>query len=389
MECKDGFTVNHEIKSVFGVGCSAQVGETARSLGIKRALLICDAALAQLGLAEKVTGPLREQGIAYKLYQDIRSEPASAQMNEIAALAREWQADGVIGLGGGSALDMAKGTGLLLSNPGQIEEYIGVNRGKRPIAKVAPVILLPTTSGTSAEVTPVFVVSESASGKKTGAVYRGSAALIDPEFMLGVPPFVTAFTGMDMLSHATESLTNPKPNPVSDLLDLEAIRLIFAYLPRAFANGADLEARTQLAYAGLLTGYAFADKGTHIGHSIADKISNKYHYNHGLGCAMGLMAAIRYGAYKCPEQLRRIARALELPAANDPNDLVLGQAVVAAYVALRRQLGLKSIREAGVEPEYIDFIIKTTPEDVRFKNKPWQPDYALAAQALWAEYEQD
>ena len=378
------FTVNHSPRGIFGIGSHQKTGNVLMEYGCKKVLAVYDAVIGSLGIADKVIDNIEKAGIHVVRFGDVAAEPDSASVNIIGELGRREGVDGVVGIGGGSSLDSAKGANLMLSNPGPLEDYIGANRGKKPIIKKYPLVLLPTTSGTSAEITPVFVVTETATGKKTGASNRGDIAIVDPIFMENLPAKITASTGVDMLAHVTESLINPLPHWVTEMMDEEVIRMTFRYLPVAFHDGHNMEARSRLAYACMLAGYAMADKGTYLGHAIVDRITNKVHCPHGQACAAGVLVAVRYAALTCPEKLRPAARAIGI--SDSLSDEELGCEVYAAYRNLAAELNQKTLHDFGLDETYIQEMCRNLPEDVRWKRAP-MPEMANTLRAIREEYE--
>lgn len=387
MDKEEIFVTDHSTISIFGAGSYKRAGTVLSERNCTRALIVYDPNMKALGITEKIISEINAANIEVTEFGEVHPDPTSEIIDLAGELGRKAGADCVVGVGGGSSLDSAKGANLLLSNKGSISDYIGVNRGKMTIEKRYPLVLLPTTAGTSAEVTPVFVVTESATGLKTGAINRADVAIVDPSFGLGMPPHVTAVTGIDMLSHVTESLTNPKQQWLSDMMNENVIRLIFKYLPVAYKNPNNLEARTQLAFACLTAGYAFADKGTHIGHAVADRISNRFGHAHGVGCALGLLVALRYSAVCYPDKINKIASAIGLEPSLDERER--GRRVVDEYRKLMRALGLKCMRDMRVDMDLVDFIAGDMPNDIRFRNNPYAPDYDLVARVLREEFESD
>mgnify|MGYP000089047663 FL=1 len=379
----DTFTVDHSPRSIFGIDSHKHTGAVLQRYGCRKALVVFDPMIGQLGIADKVITSIASCGIETICFGTVKPEPDSDTLNRAGELGRSHCVDCVVGIGGGSSLDTAKGANLLLSNPGPIEDYIGVNRGKRDIIKKHPLILLPTTARTSAELTPVFVVSESSTGKKTGASNRGDVAIIDPSFEFCIPPQATAATGLDMLAHVTESLINPKRHWLTELLDEQVISLVFRYLPRAYEDGSDIEARCQLAYACMLAGYAMSDKGTYIGHAVADRITNQVHCAHSVACAPAILVALRYAVLACPEKLRPVARAIGLDLSLD--DTALADTVLESYRTLIRKLNLNNLRSSGIDSNHLRFIAADLPHDNRWNRTP-APDAALARQALEMEW---
>jgi alcohol dehydrogenase class IV len=387
-DINETFLVNHCVPALFGANSHQQTGAKLRELGCTKVIVIHDPVIGRLGIAQKVMDAITKAGIEVVEFGEVCEDPTSTVIDEAAAMAREAGVDGVVGVGGGSSMDAAKAVNVLLGNPGSICDYIGKNRGKKPLLPGCPLVLLPTTSGTSSEVTPNCVVTDmSAGGTKTACASRATFGIVDPTFMVAIPPKVTASTGIDMLAHVTESYIHDWPNWMSEIMGERVVELCFAYLPRAVADGSDMEARTMTAFACLVAGYVFGDSPTHLGHAIADQISNKFHYPHGLGCSLGLLIEVRYGVLTNPGKVRRLARFIGV--ADDPaeSDGVVAERVYEAYAKLIRGVGLPNLKEAGVDEALLDFIIQVLPSTSRFKDKPYNPDWAKVAEAVHVEFD--
>lgn len=376
------FNVTYLIESIFGVGASEQLGKRLKEFGCTKVLYVYDPAMGKLGYAEQVRKYMDAEGIESVDFTGVVGEPTTIMVDEAIKIARDAQVNGVVGFGGGSSMDVAKMVGAMMVNPGWIGDYVGKNKGK-PMKKFSPIVLLPTTAGTSAEITIGAVVTDSTTGRKTSAKQRGTLAIIDPQFTAGLPAAVTAFTGIDMLAHATESFTNHKPHWMSDVLTERAIELIFKYLPRAVANGQDMEAREQLSFACMLTGYGFGDKGTTMGHAIANCISDRYHYSHGIGCGMGLFVVARYSVHGNTEKMLRMAKAIGIEVPENPDIDEIGKQVVEAYDNLQKTVGLKTMREMELTEDFIQGVIDYLPNDYRFKGSPYAPDFEIVNKAVW------
>lgn len=372
------FTINHSSIATFGVGASEQVGQIAKQLGCTRVLFICDPVMVQLGHSAKIEENLKNAGVEVSLYSEINGEPTFDTMDVAGAAARAFRADGVVALGGGSSMDTAKAVGLMLKAPGSTtSDFSGMNAVK-PHDVSCPVILMPTTAGTSSEVTFGFAVTDPKLNVKTGGLKTGNRALVDPMYTMNLPAKLTAQTSMDMLAHVTESITNPAEDWMADMISEKVIGLVFKYLPIAIEKGDDLEARTQLSYACLIAGYAFSNKGTHLGHTVADAISSAYHYPHGVGCCAGLRVTLRYAAKKCPEKLAVIAKAIGLEDTSP-------QAVMDAYTDLIAKAGMKTLKELEVEQGVIDRLTAGIPTSPRFGPRTGL-DAQAAVEALIEEF---
>lgn len=353
------FTINHS-PVMFGVGTSRMLGKVLRDRKVTRAMFVFDPAMGDLGYAGKIKEQLEKRGVPFAEFSDIHGEPTLEMVDASAKVARDFDADGVIALGGGSSMDVAKGTGLLLrERESKAADLVGM-QAMMPHDFSCPVILMPTTAGTSSEVTYGWAVSDTAANVKTGGLKQGgNFAIVDPTFTVGLPPKITAQTGMDLLAHVTESFTNPAENWMADLISKEVIGRVFKYLPLVYEHGDNLEYRTQMSYSCTIAGYAFSNKGTHLGHTIADALSSAYHYPHGVGCCAGTPATIRYAAKKCPERLGIIAGIIGL-ADTSP------ESVLAAYRDLISRVGMKSMRELGVEQSVIDKLIDDIATSPRY-----------------------
>ncbi|MFH1090927.1 MAG: iron-containing alcohol dehydrogenase, partial [Pseudomonadota bacterium] len=238
---------------IFGVGALDRLGAEAKGFS-QKALLVLDPALSEVGLEDKISRTLTNQQVEITLFQDFVQEPEPDQAEAAAAVAKKNKCGLVVGVGGGSAMDLAKAAAVLVTNQGRVRDYIGVNLVPKP---GLPTIMVPTTAGTGAEVTWTAVFTRRADKAKGGInspYLYPELALLDPELTLTLPPALTAQTGMDALCHAIESYTSVKANPMSDLVAGEAIRLIAENLPLAVADGRNLQARENLLLGSLLAG---------------------------------------------------------------------------------------------------------------------------------------
>ncbi len=268
-------------KVLFGIGASREIGKEAKALGGTKVLIVTDPGVANSGLVASLRTNLEEAGMKVFLFDRVEPEPPASLVDESAQLAKEKGVDIVIGVGGGSSLDIAKGASLLASNPGNVLDYCGMDLiPKRGLPK----ILVPTTAGTGSEITRVFVLTDKTDNTKK-VVYSNYAipelALVDPILTISMPSKVTADTGMDALVHAIETYVSMNATPFSDLLATKAIELIAKYLPMAFAKGENIEARYHMSLASLLAGMAFASGGLGAVHALAYPLGTEYHLPHG------------------------------------------------------------------------------------------------------------
>jgi len=303
-------------KILFGVKASEKVGSEAKASGGKRALLVTDENLVGMGVATKIEKCLVKEGLSVDIFSSVKAEPHLEVAESVAVAARKGRYDIVVGVGGGSVLDMTKVAAMSRTNPGPMREYLGVDLVKKPSL---PSILLPTTAGTGSEVTNVVVVTVAEEELKTAIIspyMLGHVAIVDPSLTYSMPPRLTASTGLDALSHALEAIISTNANLITDILALESIRLIFTHLPRAYEEG-DAESRYGMSLGSLTAGMAFGNAGVCLGHAVAYTFAVTYNVTHGVSCGLALPYVLRFVAPAISWKLPQIAKAMNL----DPHNL--------------------------------------------------------------------
>ena len=304
------FEINGPSRILFGEGTIKELEKECRSLGGARPFLIMDSYFSQKdrisGILDSL-GPLASQAGYFSAFD---SEPSPAQAEAGARVADKAGADLIVGIGGGSALDMAKAIAVLVQQKGKVKDYIGLNRVPGP---GLPTILMPTTAGTGSEVTFTSVFTDRKTGFKGGInspyLYARSV-ILDPELTFSLPPFITATTGMDALTHAVEAYTSRAANPYSDLMAEEAIFLIGIYLRRAVFQGENREARTQMLLASYYGGKALAGAGVGAVHAMAYPLGAIFGIPHGLANAVLLPYVLRYNLAAEVEKFAGLAELL-------------------------------------------------------------------------------
>lgn len=295
---------------ISGVGSVETVGREARRLGGRKVLVITDRGIKSAGLLETVTAVLRASDLRVSVFDGIEPNSETGVVQACLEAAGKAKPEVVIGLGGGSAMDVAKVTAVLLANPGPLPDYFGIDRIPAP---GVPVILIPTTAGTGSEVTNICVLTDPERRVKVGIVsdhLLARCAILDPMLTVGMPPLLTATTGMDAMSHALESYTGSRGSVFTDTLCLKAIELIVANLRQAFANGENLAARQDLLNASCMAGMAFTNTQNALAHALAMTIGGRYHLPHGLLCAFIMPWVMEYNLLADPDKFVNIARAL-------------------------------------------------------------------------------
>ena len=344
------FNINHMTPVLFGEGTSLQTGERLKALGCKKVLAVYDKGVKQAGITDKIIESIKEQGIEVAVFDGVKADPPDTMIDEGAEVGRKAGVDGVVGIGGGSTMDTAKTINLLLNNPGKVKDYMGTGKELKPGKNL---ILLPTTAGTGSEVTMFAVITDTADENKkkgmAGPLVRANLAIVDPMLTVGMPPSITADTGMDAYAHAVEAIMGNNRNPMSDLLGEQAISLVMKYLPKAVKNGKDMEARTEMSYAAMLAGYSFNDSLTHMGHSLGHTLGSIFHIPHGNACGVAMPEIIEYLAEDVPGPIRLIGKAMGLKIKATASPKEAAAQVAEALAAFNKEIGQKTLKELGVK----------------------------------------
>lgn len=294
-------------KIIFGPDAVKSLGSEAFQLGAKKVFIVTDPGVAKADLLQPVKSSLESAGIPFVVYDRVEPEPPIRCVKEATDLFLSERCDVVVGLGGGSSLDVGKGVSLLATNRGNLLDIVGIDLVKK---RGVPKILIPTTSGTGSEVTRVLVVTDENDNTKkvVNSIYAlADVALVDPLLTFSVPPKVTADTGVDALVHAIETYVSVNATPFSDILGEKAIRWIAQYLPTAWAKGSNLEARYFMSLASTVAGMAFASGGLGAVHALAYPIGTEHHLPHGRSNAIMLSHIMKYNLSGNPEKYASIA----------------------------------------------------------------------------------
>lgn len=337
----------------YGQGAIANLGAELEEHRASKVFLVSDSGVSSAGLVEHVSGLLKDNGLDVVQYLDVKPEPTVKDLETCLEVFKENRCDLIIGLGGGSPLDVAKGVSVLATNEGSILDYVGVNLIPKP---GVPKILIPTTSGTGAEVTKNAIFTDQREKLKKGVVSKyllPNVAIVDSELTLSVPPAVTAATGMDALTHAIESYTSPKATIQTDLYALKAIELIGASLRRAVAFGGDKEAREKMALGSVFAGISLANAGVGAVHACAYPLGGKFGTGHGVTNALLLPYIMEYNMIGDLQKFANIARAMgevtEMLSLREQAELASK-----SVFSLSRDIGIpQKLSEFGVKKEDI------------------------------------
>jgi len=345
---------------VHGPGAVASLADECRALGITKPMLVTDPGVAAAGLVDRVLPHLN--GVV--VFDEVRPNPDIELVDRAAGVYRENGCDGLVGLGGGSSLDTAKSIGVVARHGGSIADY---EWGRDPIEqRIPPLVAIPTTAGTGSEVTLWAVITDHERQLKFNVggtpLIGAHVALIDPELMLGLPPAVTAATGMDALSHAIECFTCDYHQPFNDAVALHAIELVGRWLRRAVEDGTDLEARTHMAHAATLGGMAYGTESAGAAHAMSQSAGGVHDCPHGALTARVLGPVCAYNVPAAPERYARIAQALGIETSG--MDVVeAARAGVEEVYRLTDDVDIPTMQELGFSEDEIPMLARIAFED--------------------------
>lgn len=341
----------------FGSGAVELVGREAKSLPASHVFVIADPGVVGAGLTEPATASLKAAGLTYDLYDRVVPNPDTESVDAAVIVFKESKADCIVAIGGGSSLDTAKGVRLAAGGGGKIAEY-ALMLGKKtrpPGRQMVPMIAIPTTAGTGAEVTPWAVITDLSRKLKMGvggAFLVPTIAIIDPDLMLTLPPFLTAATGMDALTHCIEAYVSTNDNPALDPMILHGIELIGRSLRVAVAQKQNREARRDMALAAMIGGIGISSKWLGACHSLAHQLSGFADVQHGVANAMMLPHQMAYSMVGALERYARVGEALGVPAEGSVRQRA--ERAVEAVQELNVDVGLPTrLRDVGVTEEMI------------------------------------
>lgn len=362
-------------------GATARLGEIGAGIGMRRVILISDPGIEKIGLLDRAIAGLRAGGLEVESFAEVLADPPVANIMDALRKAREFGADGVVGFGGGSSMDVAKLVAFLSRSNQSLSDIYGVGmaRGQR-----MPLILVTTTAGTGSEVTPIAIVTTGKDEKK-GVVapqLLPDIAVLDAELTTGLPPQVTAMTGIDAMVHAIEAYTSKlKKNPISDTLARQGLKLLFENIRGAIKNANDLEIRSRMLIGAMLAGQAFANAPVAAVHALAYPIGGQYHVPHGLSNALVLPHVMRFNLPIASQQYAELARELFTDLAGT-SDLVAGAKLISALEQLMIDVQLKTrLRQVGIEEAILPRLAEAAMQQTRLLvNNPREVGYEDALQ---------
>ena len=360
-------TIDTPTRLVHGPGALARLGELLAWLGVTRPLVVTDPGVVAAGLAAAVLAHLGDAPV----FAEVRPNPDITLVDRAAETYRRERCDGLVAVGGGSPMDVAKAAGVVAVHGGSIADY---EWGHEPIERrIPPLVTVPTTAGTGSEVTLWAVITDPGRRIKFNvggtALIAAHAAVIDPELMLGMPPAITAATGMDALTHAVECYTCDYHQFFNDAVALEAVELVAVWLERAVADGSSLEARTGMAYAATLGGMAYGTESAGAAHAMSQSAGGVHDCSHGALTARLLAPVCEYNAPASPERYARLARGLGVDVSGlDPLEAAF--AGVREMDRLTDAVGIPSLAELGFSEDEIPTLARIAFEDPQTMGNP-------------------
>lgn len=352
---------------IFQNKSAARLSELSESRLGDKILFVTDEGLRRLGLCDAAIASLTTAGAKVTIFSDVEPDPSQKTLLKAIEAGRSAGVTGVVGFGGGSSLDVAKLVSLLLGSGEDIDGIWGVGNAKGPRL---PLILVPTTAGTGSEVTPISIITIGGDEKRgvSSPVILPDLALLDPELTLGLPPDITAATGVDAMVHAIEAYTskNANNNPISRTLAREALRLLGANIQTAVSDGRNLAARSAMLLGSMLAGQAFANSPVAAVHALAYPVGGTFHVPHGLSNALVLPHVLRFNAPEAADLYAEIA-ADAFPAIADERDIQSRcLAFIESVASLSSLLGMKTkLRDVGIGEQHIPQLAKDAMKQQR------------------------
>ena len=338
----------------FGKNAAKELPRILKEFKAKNVMVVYDAGVKMAGIAEKVLAEVEKADVKVTVFDGVIPNPTNEVVEEAAEIAPRENIDVFVAVGGGSSIDLTKAVNILMTNPGPIGQYGGIGLVKEP---VLPLIAIPTTAGTSSEITNVVALTDTKAVCKYVIIDNKIVAdkvIADPEFTKTMPAGVTAATGMDAITHAVESYISNMSTALTEYHSIKALQIFHEYLPKAVANGSDMEAREKMMLGCLIAGFGFSNANLGLVHGIAHTLSAHFHLAHGVANATVLPYVMEYNADSCPEKMVNLAKAIDLPVSGDlAKDKYL---LSKELLKMTKTVGIKTLSELGVEEKDFEMI---------------------------------
>lgn len=339
---------------VFGKDAVKELPKILEEYHAKNVMVVYDAGVKMAGISTKVLEEVEMANVKVTIFDGVIPNPTNEVVEEAAEIARKENIDVFVAVGGGSSIDLTKAVNILMTNPGPIGQYGGIGLVKEA---VLPLIAIPTTAGTSSEITNVVALTDTKAVCKYVIIDNKIVAdkvIADPEFTKTMPPSVTAATGMDAITHAVESYISNMATPLTEYHSLKGLQIFYKNLPKAVANGNDMEAREQMMLGCIIAGFGFSNANLGLVHGIAHTLSAHFHLAHGMANATVLPYVMEYNADSCPEKMIELAKAIDLQTTgNAEEDKFL---LSKELLKLTKSLGIKSLSEQGIKEEDLNML---------------------------------
>ena len=352
---------------ITGSGALDMAQETLGTLG-KKAMIVTDKVMIELGNCAKVEQALKTQNVEYTIYSEIAGEPTDKMIAEGLKQYHEENCDFMVALGGGSPIDSMKAIGSLVRNGGNISDYMG----KVIDVEMPPMVAIPTTAGTGSEATQFTIITDTEKDIKMllkGKCLIPTLAIIDPQFTMTAPPKITAATGLDALCHAVEAYTSRKAQTLSDTFAMSAVKRIFKYLPTAFHDGKNEEARVQMSVAALEAGIAFNNASVTLIHGMSRPIGALFHVAHGLSNAMLIKECLGFALEGAYDRFADLGRNIGVASADD-SDKEASEKFLNAVVSLTEELETPTLAEFGIDKDAFWSVIEKMAHDAMESGSP-------------------
>ena len=340
---------------VFGKDAAAALSGILENENIKNVMVIYDVGVKAAGIAEKVLAEVNKvDGIKVTTFDEVEPNPSNQLVERIYAIAKEAGVEGFVAVGGGSSIDAAKAANVLMTNPGPIGQYGGIGLVKN---KPLPLIAIPTTAGTSSEITNVSALTDTEAVCKYVVIdnkITPSYVIADPEYTRTMPKGVTAATGMDAITHAVESYISNMATPLTKYNSIQGLKIFYENLPKVVEDGNNMEARENMMMGCVITGFGFSNANLGLVHGIAHTLSAHFHLAHGMANAVVLPYVMAYNAPSCPDEMIELAKAIDLPMTGDKDKDMY--ALSDALLAMTKKLGIKTLSEQGIKKEDFDML---------------------------------
>ena len=338
----------------FGKNAAKELPRILKEFKAKNVMVVYDAGVKMAGIAEKVLAEVEKADVKVTVFDGVIPNPTNEVVEEAAEIAQRENIDVFVAVGGGSSIDLTKAVNILMTNPGPIGQYGRIGLVKE---SVLPLIAIPTTAGTSSEITNVVALTDTKAVCKYVIIDNKIVAdkvIADPEFTKTMPAGVTAATGMDAITHAVESYISNMSTALTEYHSIKALQIFHEYLPKAVANGSDMEAREKMMLGCLIAGFGFSNANLGLVHGIAHTLSAHFHLAHGVANATVLPYVMEYNADSCPEKMVNLAKAIDLPVSGDlAKDKYL---LSKELLKMTKTVGIKTLSELGVEEKDFEMI---------------------------------